>query len=256
MIAPSRDRSVPRAPRGDKGSGAGASGSAARHPGLRGTTFAEGEAALKPGPASDGETTMMLGPNSFTAEGPDQARNGNGPGSTAMMIGADSIGADELVAQKTAHWGLAPEALRGAEALVRLVPTLVIYSGLRDRGAEARAWAPRIRADRQWMHILAAMRWSEDLQRVQRWLDQEAELTTAAIEARLLETFSSLSDDVMARISPHATGLAIDIAPGREINEALLGALPGVTQVLNEGDHWHIAFKHPSAGATRPGSER
>lgn len=144
--------------------------------------------------------------------------------------------------------GLCASAREALATLVKQHPRVVVTSARRDSAAEAHAWAENIARRRGWMRILKAHTRPE-LVRAQQWIDSHwrhlgaGEQRVAAIQAELISSFAELDDATLATIAPHAAGRAFDLRKGAGLTRRGLRALAEVTQVLDEGDHWHVGFR-------------
>ncbi|MFO0745906.1 MAG: hypothetical protein U1F43_09560 [Myxococcota bacterium] len=140
--------------------------------------------------------------------------------------------------------GLCPGAAAGLAALRQRRPTVVVTSARRDRASEARAWADNIARKRTWMRILKG--WKRPERRAaQVWIDAHWRALRGhpePIAAHLALVFAALSDDDMASLSPHMAGRAVDLRKQAGLGRRVLRALPHATAVLDEHDHWHVAF--------------
>ncbi|PKN59535.1 MAG: hypothetical protein CVU56_00480 [Deltaproteobacteria bacterium HGW-Deltaproteobacteria-14] len=173
-------------------------------------------------------------------------------------VARDKAREEQQLRAQLAVWQLAPEALEGAVALLKEVPSVRICSGRRTRSVEAAAWAPWIAKNQFWMkEMLLGYAGSAELQEVQRWVNENwAKVSgdAAAISTKLRATFEALSDAELGKLSQHPAGYAIDINLDPALNATVLGALPNIAQVVKEPDHWHLGFKIADAGAKQPGS--
>jgi len=147
-----------------------------------------------------------------------------------------------------ARWQLTPLALAGAVDLMTRAPTAVINSGRRDRAREARAWAGQMikKQKPRWMDILL-MKDLPQLVTLQQWINanwSEGEAVSdngPRLTAKIQETLDAIDDATMAKVSPHFTGNAIDVAIG-DLAYEVVASLPS-GKLVNEGDHYHIGFR-------------
>jgi hypothetical protein len=88
-------------------------------------------------------------------------------------------------------------------------PSVQWLSGRRDRDSQARAMAPHVVRDRQWIsktylqaaHLQTAVDFHPEAQTV----DQ--------VSALLFTTMLGMSDDELAKVSDHMIGMAVDLVP-------------------------------------------
>ena len=141
--------------------------------------------------------------------------------------------------------GLCRAARVGLEALRVKLPMAHVTSGRRTREDEARAWADNIARRRRWMRLLKVAD-RQELALAQAWIDANWRTLRgrpAPIAEHLAAIFAALPDADMARISPHFGGSAVDLRKHPRLGRRLLGGLPNVRAVLDEGDHWHVDFR-------------
>lgn len=149
------------------------------------------------------------------------------------------------VASEPAVDDLCPGARAGLAALRERLPAVRVTSARRDRAREARAWADNIARKRRWMRILKGWRRPE-LAAAQAWIDahwRELRGHPEPIAAHLEAVFAALSDADMATLSPHFDGRAVDLGKRRGLSRRLLSRLPNAVAALDEGDHFHVAFR-------------
>lgn len=88
-------------------------------------------------------------------------------------------------------------------------PHVQWLSGKRDRESQARAMAPHVVKDRQWIvktylqaaHLQTAVDFRPDAQ------------TAEQVSTVLFETMLGMSDEELAKVSDHMIGLAVDLVP-------------------------------------------
>jgi len=190
-------------------------------------------------------------PTMFRQESAESIAQTTATGTASEALTVADAGTDEPDFSDLAQWNLAPHALEGAKALKKLVPTLVIFSGRRDRATEASAWAGNIKNNKDWITttLAAYTKGLSQIKEFQEWIDDNWEQgenvkgNKQAIASKLEETLDELTDAEMSHVSNHFDGLAIDVSPG--ISTATLLGLPNVkaSQVFDEGTHKHVGFQ-------------
>lgn len=153
-----------------------------------------------------------------------------------------------------AQWELAAPALEGTLVMLERFPLVEITSGRRDRHREAGAWAPNIAANQRWIPETLRSARLPVLVEVQRWIDdnwtagEQVAGSVSKIRAKLEEAFDGVDDATMEVISPHIRGMAVDIQK-KGVTKSDLETLPGASQALDEGNHFHIGYKAPPLDA-------
>jgi hypothetical protein len=141
---------------------------------------------------------------------------------------------------------LAPDAKAAAESLVQQFGAEIVFlSGRRDSAGQARAMAPHIVDDRQWIRktykdpVVAG--------ELQRWVDDHPETTTAAaIAAGLLSVMQTWDAAKLRRLSWHFSGDAFDLKrvpdPDGATIKAAIRQLPNFDSFLDkEGGRYCLA---------------
>ncbi len=145
--------------------------------------------------------------------------------------------------------GLADSARVGAYALRAAYPAAALVSGRRGAEEQARAMAPWVRSDRDYIrnkHVDCAA-----TRRLQKWVDDHPEnVSLEAIQQGLLKVMLTLSEDQLQGLSLHLTGRAFDMLPAQEeaqhVTQTIM-RLPGLTKFCIEKrdelpDVWHLQF--------------
>lgn len=134
--------------------------------------------------------------------------------------------------------GLHGNALLAAEAIAEEHPDVEFTDGLRSRDEQADRMAKNIvRGGRKWIENTYK---STAISRAcQRWVDSCPGVVTAAgLAVGLLGVLRKFSDDALALLSKHFTGLAFDVKPGGSVLLAAIRRIVakfGGTLIEDEG---------------------
>ena len=125
-----------------------------------------------------------------------------------------------MIDEKIEKLKLRGYAKKGAYTLKAKHPGIEFTSGLRDRGAQARAMAENIIKvnDRQWIKI--TYRDSPIRERLQGWVDVHAEAVTKTdLAVGFLTVLNLYQDEELLTLSRHFSGEAFDILPSSVVLE-------------------------------------
>ena len=153
-----------------------------------------------------------------------------------------------MIDEKIEKLKLRGYAKKGAYTLKAKHPGIEFTSGLRDRGAQARAMASNVVKNRKW--VQTTYRDTPIRERLQGWVDTHPEAKTQTdLQIGLLIVLQLFTDDELLVLSRHFSGEAFDVQPitqdAEQIKSDIL-ALEGLDKFLDhEGGlvRWHAQFK-------------
>lgn len=150
---------------------------------------------------------------------------------------------------KISDLDLVDYAAVAAQQLLAQFPSIIFTSGRRNAAQQARAMAPNIVKNRNWIADTYAAGPEENA--LQSWVNANpGAKTAAAISAGLLNIMNAWSDDQKKTLSRHFSGQAFDIQPvagaGAAPIKAAIRKLPNLRHFFeNEGGLiiWHADFE-------------
>jgi len=157
----------------------------------------------------------------------------------------------EPLSEKVKALNLVDYAAAAAQMLLDKYPNIQFNSGRRDSVAQARAMAPNIAQNRQW--VAQTYMANPQSQALQAWVDAHPAAGVAEIQAGLLSIMNGWTDAQKGTLSRHFSGQAFDIqpvpGPNGDAIKAFIQTLPGKRKFFDkEGGKviWHVDFDKPA----------